>query len=198
MSPTKAHDIFARAWTLATDSNLPFFAIDAALMLSSIRPPKFQNEWLKKALDIVESSGDTNVRLWLAQLLFLQGWHEYDFRQFEGALESFTRALEQPLIIADETKGFALQWSRARTLRALGRTQDALVIQEGLLDKMRAKGKVNGHVYLEVAECKQLLNAKEEAKSYFESAYAELSANSWYSDNRIDELERMKYLYKKR
>ena len=37
-----------------------------------------------------------------------------------------------------------------------------------------------------------------EAKAYFELAYAELSVDLWYSDNKTDELDRMKYLSKKR
>jgi tetratricopeptide (TPR) repeat protein len=197
MSPTRAHDFFAQAWTLASENSLPFYAVDAALMLSTIRPPKFQNEWLKKAIEIVESSDDPDVRLWHAQLLFLEGWHAFDFRQFESALQSFTKALEQPHMV-DEVKRFPLEWSQARTLRALGQTSAALAIQEGLLAKMQKHGIISGHVYLELAECKQLLKSKEEAKTYFEQAYESLSANGWYSDNKVDELERMKYLYKKR
>jgi tetratricopeptide (TPR) repeat protein len=198
MSPSKAHDQFVHAWNLATEKGLTFFAIDAALMISTVRPPKFRNEWLKKALDMAESSKDENDRMWLAQLLFLEGWHAFDTHQFDLALERFTKALDQPMIRNDESKGFALQWSRSRTLRALNQIPEALEIQEMLLARMQQRGKVSGHVYLEIAECKQLLNLKEEAKPYFELAYTQLSEDLWYSDNKKDELDRMKYLFKKR
>lgn len=198
MSPSKANDVFMRAWNKANETGEIFFAIDAALMLSTIRPPKFQNEWLKKALTMAEEATDPQARLWLAQLLFLDGWHAFDFRLFEKALELFDKALTQPLVIEQPAKDMPLQWSRARTLRALGQTQEALAIQESLLKRMNERGAINGHVYLEIAECKQLLKQKEDAKTYFEMAYASLSADGWYSDNKTDELERMKYLYKKR
>lgn len=198
MSPARAHDLFVEAWKIANDLREPFFAIDAALMISIVKPPKFQNEWLQKALDLAEETTDQAAKLWLTHLLFLDGWHWFDFRHFDSALESFQKALSQPATNANGAKGFALLWSKARTLRALGRTEEALNIQEFLLSEMTPTGKVNGHVYLELAECKQLLKNQAEAKSYFEMAYATLASNSWYADNRQDELERMKYLYKKR
>ncbi len=196
MTLAKAHDFFAQAWDLANKSNEVFFAIDSALMLSTVRPPKFQNEWLQRAMQLAQTSQDSQARLWLSQLFLLEGWHAFDFRNFEKALENFTSALKEPAV--SETKSYPLEWSRARTLRALGRLPEALAIQEQLMARMRQQGKVNGHVYLEIAECKQLMKDQEEAKSYFELAYAELSADGWYSDNRSEELSRMKYIYKKR
>lgn len=197
MSPAKAHDLFVAGWRMAGELDEPFFAIDAALMLSIVKPPKFQNEWLKKALTLTEETSDEKSKLWLTHLLFLDGWHWFDFRHFESALESFEKALNHSEASETGSKEFALLWSKARTLRALVRTDEALIIQQFLLSEMTPTGKVNGHVYLELAECKQLLNSQDEAKGFFELAYAALAANSWYANNRSDELERMKYLYKK-
>jgi hypothetical protein len=83
-------------------------------------------------------------------------------------------------------------------LRALGQTEEALEIQKSLLKEMGFKGRVSGHVYLEIAECLQLLKQTELARTNFELAYGELSVDGWYADNRVDELARMKYLFKKR
>lgn len=195
-NPAKAHDFFVQAWNMANETKHIFFAIDAALMLSTLRPPRFQNEWLQRALGLAQTARDGLSHLWITQLFFLNGWHEFDFRQFDKALESFNRALAQPN--EDEAKSFPLYWSKARTMRALGQTQEALAIHEQLVAKMDKRGQVSGHVYLEIAECKQALNAHQEAKTFFEMAYAELSADGWYSDNKSDELARMKYLFKKR
>lgn len=63
---------------------------------------------------------------------------------------------------------------------------------------MQSLGIVNGHVYLEIAECKQLLNEQPQARTFFELAHSALSLDRWYADNHSDELERMKYLFKKR
>lgn len=197
MNPAKAHDVFVQVWNLATESGQSFFAIEAALLLSTIRPPKSQNEWLQKALKIADSSKDQEARQWLSQLLLLDGWRAFDGHQFEKALEGFERAIAQASTTSHEDRGFLLQWSKARTLRALGRVAEALAIQESLLAKMSYLGRVNGHVYLEIAECKQILKAHDEAKTNFELAHAQLSADTWYSDNRSEELNRMKHLSKR-
>lgn len=198
MSPSKAHDFFTRAWTLANETKLDFFAVDAALMLSTIRPPKFQNEWLQKAFAIANASSDPQVRLWLSQLLFLEGWHAFDFRQFERALKCFEDALAQPKATEEAWKQMAIQWSCGRTMRALGQVDQAMAVQQGLLKEMSLSGNISGHVYLEIAECQQQMKQTELAKANFELAYGILSVPSWYADNRIDELNRMKYLFKKR
>lgn len=198
MSPPKAHDFFVQAWTLANENNLPFFTVDAALMLSTIRPPRFQNEWLQKALQQAQSSTDEQVRLWLSQLLFLEGWHAFDFRQYDRALKCFKDAMAQPRVADDDWKVMAMQWSRGRALRALGQIEPALTVQKELLNEMSLKGSINGHVYLELAECHQLLKQHDLARSNFELAYEILSIPGWYADNRGDELNRMKYLFKKR
>lgn len=198
-SPSKANEAFAKAWTLASESGEGFLAIDAALMLSSIRPPKFQYEWLQKALQLAEAAADgTPAKLWLTQLFYLDGWHSFDLRQYEKALESFDKALAQSTLTKDETKNRAIQWSKGRALRALGKIPEAIAIQETLLSTMTQTGVIDGHVYLEIAECQQLLNKHDEAKRNFEWAHTALSSNGWYSDNHSDELARMKYLFKKR
>jgi hypothetical protein len=89
-------------------------------------------------------------------------------------------------------------WGKARVLRALGRISEAMDLQMGLLNRMQTLGAVNGHVYLEIAECHQLNKKHVDARTYFELAHAALSSDGWYVDNRSDELERMKYISKKR
>lgn len=198
MNLNKAHDLFAQAWTLANANGLTFFAVDAALMLSTIRPPKFQNEWLQRALSLTQASTDKQVRMWMSQLLFLEGWHAFDFREFDRALKCFEQAKAQPHAADENWKVMAMEWSRGRTMRALGQVQEALATQQSLLTEMSLSGNISGHVYLEIAECQQLLKQTEQAKSNFELAYGQLSLPGWYADNRGHELDRMKYLYKKR
>jgi tetratricopeptide (TPR) repeat protein len=198
MTPTKAQNFFNEAWELATASHDAFFAIDAALMLSISQPPKSKNEWLQKAMMLAQETKAGQGKLWLAQLYTMEGWHAFDFRQFDKALESFEKALAEPRQPGDEKKYFVNRWCRARALRAVNRNQEAYEIQQTLLGESTEAGSNNGHVYLEVAECLQALNRHEEAKAFFESAHKELSADGWYSDNKASELGRMMYLAKKR
>jgi len=198
MMPAKAQAHFNQAWTMATEANEVFLAIEAAVMLSISQPPKSQNEWLQRAIQLAEKTDVAQAKLWLAQLYLMDGWHAYDFRRFEDALRSFNLALARPRDRGEMTDMILIKWCVARALRALGRTQEALEIQKELYIEVSNAGKLNGYVFLEMAECLQLLNKKDEARGYFEAAYKELSVNGWYSDNKASELSRMQHLYKKR
>lgn len=198
MTPAKALNFFTSAWLLAQDLGEVYFSIDAALMLSIIRPPKFQNEWLHKAIEIAETAQIPQAKMWLAQLYTMDGWHSFDFRQYDKALSSFEKALEKSSGQNSDGKTYVIEWCVGRALRALNRSEEALKIQKALQTKMSATGRANGHVVLEIAENMQVMGNTEEAKQYFEQAYNELSTDGWYSDNKASELSRMHYLAKKR
>lgn len=189
---------FEMAWQEAVKLNDVYLLIETSVLLSISQPPKYQNEWLKQALKLAETSGDARGKLWLAQLYVMDGWHSFNFRKFEESLESFKKALEQPETTQNISNRVAVRWGLARTLRSLGRVQDALNVQNELLSEFQAVEKVNGHVFLELAECLLLLKKHEDAKIYFEAAYKELSLNGWYSDNKPSELSRIQYLSKKK
>ncbi|MES3038712.1 MAG: hypothetical protein V4736_12465 [Bdellovibrionota bacterium] len=197
MTPFKAQPFFTQAWTLANDANETFFAIDAALMLSISQPPKSKNEWLQKALALAEKTEKEQGQLWLAQLYTMDGWHSFDFRLFDKALESFQKAFQRPRAANEKNKEIIIRWCVARALRAVGRTEEALDMQQRLLTELTSAATPNGHVFLEVAECLQALQKHQEAKTYFEFAYKELSSDGWYSDNKKNELGRIQTLSKK-
>jgi len=198
MMPSKAQTHFSQAWTMATAANEIALAIEAAVMLSISQPPKYRNDWLQRAIELAEKTDVQQAKLWLAQLYLMDGWHAFDFRRFDDALKSFKSALERPREHGEMTSLILIKWCVARAMRALGRIQEALDIQRELLAEVSSEGKLNGHVFLEIAECLQLLRKTEEAKTYFESAYKELSVNGWYTDNKASELSRILHLYKKR
>ncbi len=197
MTPSKAQPHFFRAWEMATKvPEFHYFAVDAAVMLSNTQPPKYQNEWLIKATALAEESKNPQAALWKSQLYVMQGWHLFDFRRLPEALSSFEKAAVQEPPPTEE-KLLVIKWSIARVMRGLNRFEEALAIQRFLKTQLTI-GAAAGHVDLELAENLQSLQQHQEAKTYFESAYAELSMNRWYSDNRAAELSRMQYIHKKR
>lgn len=198
MMPSKAQIHFQQAWAMATAANEVFLSIEVAVMLSISQPPKFKNDWLQRAIELGEKTDVPHAKLWLAQLYLMEGWHAFDFRRFEDALRSFNLALNRPRERGEMTSLVLIRWCVARALRALGRNQEALDIQKELLVEVSHSDKLSGYIFLEIAECLQLLRKTDEAKTYFESAYKELSVNGWYSDNKAAELSRMQHLYKKR
>ncbi len=197
MTPAKAQAHFFRAFEMATKiPEFHYFAVDAAVMLSITQPPKYQNEWLIKATNLAEESRNAQANLWKSQLYVMQGWHLFDFRRLPEALASFEKAAAQVPPPSDD-KMLVIKWSIARIMRGLNRFEEALTIQRYLKTQLTI-GAAAGHVDLEIAENLQNLQQHQEAKTYFESAYAELSMNRWYSDNRAEELSRMQYIHKKR
>lgn len=197
-NPAKAQNFFNQAWTMATEMKEDFFAVDAAIMLSLCQPKKSQNEWLQKALALAEGSRDEQGKLWLTQLYVLNGWHCFDFRRFEEALENFNKALARPRGNGETSDLFMIRWCVGRALRGLNRVAEALDVQTQLKTDLSILGRVNGYVFLELAECLQLLQRTEDAKGFFELAYKDLSMNPWFSDNNPTELRRMQFLFKLR
>jgi tetratricopeptide (TPR) repeat protein len=197
MNPSQSLSYFAKAWELASQTNEVSLSIEAAVHLSISQPPKFQNEWLQRSLKLAEATDDEKGKLWLAPLYILNGWHLFDFRKYEEALTSFEKGVKLQ-VAEDGAKTLRARWSVGRTLRALNRIPEALAIQQGLKVELAAAGQVNGHVYLEIGECLQLMKNHDEAKVNFELAYKELSLNGWYTDNKQSELSRIQHLSKKK
>ncbi len=73
----------------------------------------------------------------------MEGWHAFDFRRMEDALKSFNLALARPRVPGEMTKVIHIKWCVARCLRALGRIQEALDIQQELLSEITNAGKLN-------------------------------------------------------
>ncbi len=194
MVPSQAQKYFFNAWEMSLETKQTPYAIEAALLLSINQPLKQKREWLERALELAEKSNDPIAQLWLGPLLMMEGWRCYDLHRYEEATVNFEKAFKLPAIQEEEPDKAVIRWSLARSYRASGKFDDSLSIQRKLEHEMNLSGKPNGHVLLEIAECLQSTNEKDEAKEYFKSAYKELSLNDWYTHNRPSELQRIKFL----
>ena len=86
------------------------------------------------------------------------------------------------------------KWCVARTLRSLGQTQEALVLQQALQAELEAVGQKSGYVYEEMGECLLVLGrpVEVEAKAWFRQAHTELCKDSWFAQNETARLERLR------
>jgi tetratricopeptide (TPR) repeat protein len=189
MTPIQGQECFRQAWNLANKLQNTFFAIDAALMLALCQARKAQKEWLMQAQKLAQESKDPKCQLWLASLFLLVGWDFFDMRKYTEAYSEFQKANE----INNTPEA---EWALARTLRAMGKFDEALIAQKSILDKFTALGKINGHVYVEMGECHQHLKNFDEARRFFDLAYRALSENKWFADNKAHELARIQHLSK--
>jgi len=191
----KSRDLFLKAYELAVKHNEDNYAIDAAHMLGIIEPYKEAQEWNELAIRLTEKTNDERAKKWLGPLYNNTAWNYHDNKEYEKALEIFSknvnfhtkRQSKQQLIIA--------KWSVARALRSLERNDEAVEMQLSLLKEIEEKGlEHDGYIYEELAELYLIKEKKDEAKKYFGLAYDLLSKDIWLSANEKDRLERIKSL----
>jgi hypothetical protein len=82
----------------------------------------------------------------------------------------------------------------ARTLRSLGRTEEALQRQRALQSELAEAGAEDGYCHEELGESLLALGRAEEAKPHFAEAHRLLSKDPWLTDTEPNRLERLKSL----
>ena len=191
----KAKPLFLEAYDFGLAHNLDFYTIDAAHMLGIVDKGEESLNWNNIAIKLAEDSKDEKAKRWLGTLYNNTGWTYFDMREYDMALDIFKKNVDwhterksrMPLIIA--------RWSVARTLRAMGKVDEALDIQMKLLNEINEKKyDPDGYVYEEIGECLLAKGRKEDAKSYFKQAYELLSKDVWLLENEKERLNRLKKL----
>jgi len=192
--PENARPLFMEAWELARANGEDNLAVDAAHMVAIIEQPEQQIEWNRRAMELAESSPDPMARKWLASLYNNLGWTYHDRRDYKEALDLFQKAQR-----LREERGQAgplriAKWAVARALRSLGRTEEALRIQQDLKAEHKAAGTDDGYVEEELGECLYSLGRAAEAKPHFAEAYRLLTADPWVAENELQRIERLRTL----
>lgn len=190
----QARPLFLEAWEQAQEAGEDAYAVDAAHMVAIVAQGQEALEWNLKALRLAETSSQGQARRWLGSLYNNIGWTYHDMGQYEQALAIFKRALEFRENGGDPRPIHIARWCIARTLRSLGRVEEAFEIQQRLLKAIDDSNDEDGYVYEELGECLVFLKRKDEAKSYFARAYTVLSQDPWFVRNESERLERMREL----
>ena len=200
----EARPLFLAAWELGQASQEDFHTIDAAHMLAIVAPAEEQLEWNLKALALVEQTSDTRAHKWGGSLYNNIGWSYHEQGQYQQALASFQKALEwrqawssersEPQTQDNIREILIARWSIARTLRSLGRLDEALAMQQALLEDWKPLGGSAGYPEEEAGECLLALGRAEEARPYFAQAYAKLSQDPWLAAEEPARLARLKQL----
>jgi tetratricopeptide (TPR) repeat protein len=108
---------------------------------------------------------------------------------YDAALVKFEAALAFQQEHGDPEKIRIARWCIARTLRSMGRLEDALALQREL-----EKGKDDGYVWEEIAEILLAQGEVSASKPYFHRAHAELSMDPWLVANEAARIERLRDL----
>jgi tetratricopeptide (TPR) repeat protein len=194
--PEEASPFFEQAFDLAQNSNEDFYAVDALHMLAVVAPPEQSLALNMQAIRLAEASQQERVRDWLGSLYNNNGWSYHDMGDYTSALEIFEKgeAWQRARGRVSETRIAA--WTVARTLRSLGRVEEALARQMALKEEFDSAQENDGYVSEEIGECLLALERREEAKPYFAKAYELLGQDAWLMEKEPERLTRLKHLSK--
>lgn len=154
--------LFEAAFELATEQGDGFLAGDAAHMAALVGDAE---TWTERGVALAES-GDPGARYWLAPLLNNIGWARYASGDAAGALAAFERALD--VRTTDETRPHEREIARyavGKTLRSLGRLDEATAHLEQAVAWARASGTETPYFHEELAECYAAAGRADDARS---------------------------------
>ena len=193
--PEHAGPLFEQAVDLAKQLQEDFYAVDALHMLAIVASPEHSLVLNQEAIQMAESSPQEKARNWLGSLYNNTGWSYHDMGNYTAALEIFEKAEAWQRSKGRISQTRIATWSVARTLRSLGRVEEALSKQMALQKEFDSSGEESdGYVLEEIGECLLLLNRAEEARPYFHKAYELLSQDLWLAETEPERLARLKEL----
>lgn len=194
-SLAEARPLFEQAWESALSMRLDALAVDAAHMVAivaeAIGMPDQATKWNQLAIDLADRSDDPKARRWLASLHNNVGWSHHAAGRYEEALREFQLALELRRERNEAKPVRIARWCIARTLRSLGRIDEALAIQRELARELSEAGERDGYVQEELAECLLSLGRIAEARPLFAEAHALLSADPWLINREPQRVRRL-------
>jgi tetratricopeptide (TPR) repeat protein len=151
-APEEARPRFETAYEAALRAGAPFIAADAAHMVALVAPDRDGVvRWTLLGVELAEAHEDASY--WLGPLLNNLGWEYYEAGEFEPALDAFERALSArqrepgnaaPIEIA--------RYAVGKTLRALGRSDDAIPLLEQAVAWAERESRPDGWFHEELAE----------------------------------------------
>lgn len=189
--PGEAAPRFLEAWEAAQAAGHDFHAVDAAHMMEIVATGEEKIGWNEAACEVAESSASEKARRWLGSLYNNRGWTLHELGRLEEALGVFERLLSYRR--ANDPREDQIQiarWSIAKTLRLLGRVDEALDVQRDLLRTLSD----DGYVEEEMGECLHALGRPDEAQPHFARAHAFLEKDPWLTRNEPDRLARLERL----
>jgi tetratricopeptide (TPR) repeat protein len=115
-------------------------------MVAIVAPESEQDTLNRRALLMASSAVDPRARRWRGSLLNNIGWTAFDRGDHADALALFQDALAARLEEGKVAEIQIARWCIGRALRALGRFDEALAVQQSLADEHRAAGTSDQYV----------------------------------------------------
>jgi tetratricopeptide (TPR) repeat protein len=150
--PEGARPLFEAAYAGAVDSEQHFLAADAAHMVALVAGSRDGFvDWTLRGIELAEAHEAASY--WLGPLLNNLGWEYYEAGELELALDAFERALAARERDPENAGGIELAlYAVGKTLRALGRTEQAVPLLERAVASAESREHADGWLHEELAE----------------------------------------------
>lgn len=184
-----AKPYFLKALELAEQEHFDYYAIDSAHMLGIVSERQESIQWNELALQLASNSKVNRAQNWKGSLLNNLGWTYFSIGDFNTALTMFESALDFQKMTGDPVRFRVARWTVARCLRALTRYDEALGIQNDLIQYPE-----QGYVSEELGELLYILGRPDEAKPRFKTAYQLLRQKLGSDPSQSTRLTRLREL----
>ncbi|MEA2675937.1 MAG: hypothetical protein QOJ81_78 [Chloroflexota bacterium] len=154
-----AREAFQPAFSGAMNGGFEHLAVDALHMLAIVAPPAEREPLNRRALELAAAAHDPRARDWRASLLNNLGWAMFERDAYAEALAVFEDALAARIEQGKPGNIQVARWCVGRTLRALGRFDEALAVQQALAAEHAAAGTSDPYVQEELTELESALEA---------------------------------------
>ncbi len=187
-----ANPLFRKAFYVAEESGLENLAVDAAHMVA-IADTSNANRWNLIAMVMAETSADPAAKKWLGSLYNNQGWTFFDLGEYDKALDLFVKSEQFNKQSGNTARWQIARWTVARTYRQMGRLDEALDMQQTLLQEVGDDPSQLGYIHEELGEL-LLLQDDPAAANHFKQAHDILSLDQWLVDNELERINRLREL----
>ena len=164
--PGTARPLFESAYASAFQEHQHFVAVDAAHMVAlAATDGDDMVTWTQRGIDLAERHEAASY--WLGPLLNNLGWEYYESGDLAHALDAFERGLRARERDADNAAAIEIaRYAVGKTLRALGRADDAIPLLERAVAWAEACNAPDGWFHEELAEEYAAIGRPDEARGH--------------------------------
>ena len=172
-----ARPLFETAYDGALAAEQYFLAADAAHMVALVASDREGFfAWTRRGLEVAETHETAST--WAGPLLNNLGWELYEAKEYEEALDAFERALVVREREPDKPGPIEIaRYAVGKTLRALGRSDEAIPLLERAVAWAEAQGTPDGWFHEELAEEYAAVGRAEDAREQARLAIPLLEAD---------------------
>ncbi len=162
----KAEELFKSAFKLSDEIGTIKYTIDAVHMVAiAAGTIEEKVDWVERGVEIARSSDSEKLKSWEGIFYNNIGWDLFDEKRYEDALEKFKKCADFHKVHGNKESHDIALWSMAKAYRFLGKVDEALEIQEGLLKASNGVDE-SGYIFEELSELYSVKGDDAKAQEY--------------------------------